>query len=207
MIKLLLLLPDITHFVYNIIDNQTSLSCIPDNSACRTNCEVPCDKQLDCGTLCECWGTCSGNTYCSCQACDDMHADAAQDNQFFTIKDAAASSGAASADLIADTGSAGRRKLLQSSSTDNITAQLSEVLVKVDTLRTAQDSISGQMTALQGQVDKANLLAEARAANTKLQDLITGRLDTRSSSWYACNLAGGWSLVGLWLQCNGARWS
>lgn len=119
-----------------------------------------------------------------------MNADAAQDNQFFTIKDAAASSGAASADIIASTGNAGRRMLLQTSSTDNITAQLSQVLVQVDTLRAAQDSISGQMTALQGQVDKANLLAAARAANTNLQDLITG--DTAGHKPAPCMFELGW---------------
>lgn len=142
----------------------------------RSDCEVPCDQQLDCGALCECWDSCTGNTYCSCPACRELHPDAAQDTQFFTIRDAAATSGAASADMIPDTGSTGRRRLLQSSGTENITAQLAEVLVKVDVLRGSQDSISGQITALQSQVDKANLLAEARAANTKLQDLIAGNL-------------------------------
>jgi hypothetical protein len=45
----------------------------------------------------------------------------------------------------------------------------------VDTLKDAQAGITGQLNALQSQVDKANLLAEARAASTTIQDLITGQ--------------------------------
>lgn len=130
--------------------------------------------QLDCNALCECWDTCGDTQYCVCQACQGLHPDAASDTQFFTIKDAAASAGAAQADIIATTTAASSRRRLLQSSADNITAELQAVLQKVDVLRGAQDSISGQMTALQSQVDKANLLAEARAASTKLQDLITG---------------------------------
>lgn len=128
--------------------------------------------QLDCNALCECWDSCGSSQYCLCSACKDLHPDAAADTQFFTIKDAAASSGAASADIAATTSGTAGRRLLQTA--DNVTQQLSAVLAKVDVLRSAQDSISGQMSALQSQVDKANLLAEARAASTTLQDLIAG---------------------------------
>jgi hypothetical protein len=104
-----------------------------------------------------------------------MHRDAAVDSQFFTIKDAAASSGAARANLIADTGPAGHRRLLQSSSPD-MTTQLGQVLARISDLRSAQSSITAQMDALQSQIDKANLLANARASDTKLLDLITGQV-------------------------------
>lgn len=56
-----------------------------------------------------------------------------------------------------------------------MTTQLADVLLKVDSLRDAQSGITGQLNALQSQVDKANLLAEARAASTTIQDLITGK--------------------------------
>jgi hypothetical protein len=107
--------------------------------------------------------------------------DAASDTQFFTIQNAAASSGAASAGIIAGLGVGSGRKLLQSAA--DVTAQLAAVLSRVNTLKDAQAGITGQLNALQSQVDKANLLAEARAASTTIQDLITGNcLVTRYGS-------------------------
>jgi len=131
--------------------------------------------QQDCNTLCQCESSCGDTSYCTCQACEAFAPDAASDTQFFTIKTAAASSGAASADIIAGLGTsgggAGRR--LQQTAAD-VSAQLAAVLLKVDSLREAQSGVTGQLNALQSQVDKANLLAEARAASTTIQDLITG---------------------------------
>ncbi|WIA39913.1 hypothetical protein OEZ86_013355 [Tetradesmus obliquus] len=159
-------------------DNSTVPGTIR-NSTYREQCELPCDMQLDCNALCECWDSCGSSQYCLCSACKDLHPDAAADTQFFTIKDAAASSGAASANIAATTSGTAGRRLLQTA--DNVTQQLSAVLAKVDVLRSAQDSISGQMSALQSQVDKANLLAEARAASTTLQDFIAaGRSDIQT---------------------------
>ena len=43
---------------------------------------------------------------------------------------------------------------------------------KVDVLRSSQDGITAQVDTLRGQVDQANLLAEARAASTRVPDLI-----------------------------------
>jgi hypothetical protein len=57
-----------------------------------------------------------------------------------------------------------------------VIAQLAAVSSKVDTLRSAQDAVSSQVDALRSKVDQANLLAEARAANTRVQDLITGEV-------------------------------
>lgn len=131
--------------------------------------------QLDCNTLCECWGSCGANQLCTCASCQALAPDAASDSQFFTIKNAAASSGAASASIIAALGGGGAtsgRKLQQTAA--DVTSQLAGVLSQVDTLRSAQSGITGQLSALQSQVDKANLLAEARAASTTVQDLITG---------------------------------
>jgi hypothetical protein len=48
---------------------------------------------------------------------------------------------------------------------------------QVDSLKDAQAGITGQLNTLQSQVDKANLLAEATAASTALQDLIAGVSD------------------------------
>lgn len=68
---------------------------------CRQGCELPCDTQLDCNALCECWGSCGADSYCTCSACEALAPDAASDSQFFTIQNAAATSGAASASVIA----------------------------------------------------------------------------------------------------------
>lgn len=55
-----------------------------------------------------------------------------------------------------------------------VVTRLSAVSSKVDTLRAAQDSVAAQVSALQAKVDQANALAEARATNTRVQDLISG---------------------------------
>lgn len=56
-----------------------------------------------------------------------------------------------------------------------VVARLAAVSAKVDTLRGAQDTVAAQVAALQAKVDQANALAEARASNTRVADLITGR--------------------------------
>lgn len=68
---------------------------------CRRDCELPCDMQQDCNTLCECWGSCGADSYCTCRACEALAPDAASDTQFFTIQNAAATSGAAQGNIIA----------------------------------------------------------------------------------------------------------
>jgi hypothetical protein len=155
------------------------------NATYRQECELPCDVQQDCNALCECWGACdAGTQYCACAACQALHPDAASDEQFFTIQSAAATSGAASATIIAGLAgaAAGRRRLAQAA---DVSTQLADVLVKVDSLRAAQSGITGQLDQLQSQVDRANLLAEARAASTTIQDLITG-----GGGWAAASAAG-----------------
>lgn len=152
----------------------------------RRDCEVTCDTQVDCNTLCECWDSCGDNSYCTCSICEALSPDAATDTQFFTIQNAAASSGAASASIIAGLGAGSGRKLLQSAA--DVTAQLAAVLTRVDTLKDAQAGTTGQLNALQSQVDKANLLAEARAASTTIQDLITGKGVMRGN----CSEPGTW---------------
>jgi hypothetical protein len=127
--------------------------------------------QQDCDALCECWASCGSDSFCSCPACTTLHPDAASDSQFFTIQAAAATSGAASASIIAATTGASGRRLQQA---PDLSTQLADVLVKVDSLQAAQLGITGQLGLLQGQVDRANLLAEARAASTTIQDLIAG---------------------------------
>lgn len=130
--------------------------------------------QQDCNTLCECWTDCGANSYCSCDACEALAPDAASDSQFFTIRNAAASSGAATANIIAGVNpQGGSRRRLQQTAAD-VTNQLADVLLRVDSLKDAQAGVTGQLNALQSQVDKANLLAEARAASTTIQDLIAG---------------------------------
>jgi hypothetical protein len=42
----------------------------------RQECELPCNHQLDCNTLCECFGTCGTTQACECEACTQLPADA-----------------------------------------------------------------------------------------------------------------------------------
>lgn len=72
-----------------------------------------------------------------------------------------------------DSGPTHRRGLKQDS-----TQQLTQVLTQVGQVKAQQDSIAAQMTKLQQQVDRANALAEARANDNRLIDLIqAGRQD------------------------------
>lgn len=65
-------------------------------------------------------------------------------------------------------GVSGSRRLLQT----DTTAQLTQVLQQIGTVQTQQTSIQGQMTKLQQEVDQANTLAQARANDNRLIDLI-----------------------------------
>jgi hypothetical protein len=72
----------------------------------------------------------------------------------------------------------GSRRLLQT----DTTAQLTQVLQQIGTVQTQQTSIQSQMTKLQQQVDQANQLAQARANDNRLIDLI--QVSTRPAMWY-----------------------
>ena len=55
------------------------------------------------------------------------------------------------------------------------------MLTSVSAVKTQQDAIASQMSTLQSQIDTANQLAEARANDNTLVDLITaGRADIAS---------------------------
>ncbi|GBF96992.1 polycystin cation channel family [Raphidocelis subcapitata] len=156
-------------------------TAVPGNlsvSSYRDECEAPCDLELDCGALCDCGvDGCAVGQICTCTACRQLRGDASADGEFTTVAAAATSSGALAA-LFAPMAAAGGRRRLMAATNDDVLAALAGVSSKVGTLRAAQDAISGQVDALRGKVDQANLLAEARAANTRLQDLITaGRAD------------------------------
>lgn len=80
---------------------QAVVSVIIACHVCRRDCELPCDMHQDCNTLCECWGSCGTDSYCTCRACEALAPDAASDTQFLTIQNAAATSGAAQGNIIA----------------------------------------------------------------------------------------------------------
>lgn len=53
------------------------------------NCEMPCDRKLDCDAICECFGTCGTGTpffTCECDACMNLNANAAGDVEFLDIR-------------------------------------------------------------------------------------------------------------------------
>lgn len=156
------------------------------SSAYREQCELPCDLELDCGALCSCGSSgCAPGEVCVCAACRALQGDAAADGEFVTIAAAVTSSGGTAA-LFAPVGGSGggggggssaRRRLLEASN-DEVIEKLSAVSAKVDALRSAQEGAASQVAALQGKVDQANALAEARASNTRVADLIVaGRAD------------------------------
>jgi predicted nucleic acid-binding Zn-ribbon protein len=79
---------------------------------------------------------------------------------------------------VADIGVAGRRRSLLQSNSSALTDSLSQVLTKVDQLRVQQTTITTQMASLQTQVQQANQLAEQRAQDKTLEQLIqAGRAD------------------------------
>uniref|UniRef100_A0A7S0NBN4 Polycystin cation channel PKD1/PKD2 domain-containing protein n=1 Tax=Chlamydomonas leiostraca TaxID=1034604 RepID=A0A7S0NBN4_9CHLO len=159
---------------YNCTDLSTGAP-VPGNLSdisYRQNCEANCDRKLDCNTLCECYGTCTGDQMCLCEACDLLNKDAASDSSFVDISSVATAAANSIADL-SQTGIGGGRKLKQ-----DTTSQLTAVLTQVGQVKTQQDNIASQMTKLQTQVDRANQLAEARANDNRLIDLIqAGRQD------------------------------
>ena len=160
------------------------------SSAYREGCELPCDLEQDCGALCSCGAAgCGAGEVCVCRACAALQGDAAADGEFMTIAAAASSSGAAAAAaaMFAPVGAGGasgggggsgaHRRLLAASN-DEVIAELAAVSTKVDALRSAQDAAAAGVAALQARLDQANALAEARAASTRVQDLIlAGRAD------------------------------
>ncbi|KAI8467677.1 MAG: hypothetical protein J3K34DRAFT_480735 [Monoraphidium minutum] len=169
-------------YACTLASDNSSVAGNLSSGAYREACELPCDLELDCAALCDCGdGGCGEGEVCSCQACRALQGDAAADGEFMTIAAAAASSGSTAAIFAPiNAGGAGRRRLAATSN-DEVIAQLALVSGKVDGLRAAQDAIAATVDGLRGRVDTANLLAEARAANTRVQDLITaGRADVAS---------------------------
>lgn len=157
--------------------DNTSVAGSLANSTYRQGCELPCDLELDCAALCSCGESgCGSGEVCTCAACRALQSDAAADGEFMTIAAAASSAGAAAALFAPMGGAGGARRRLAQASNEEVIAQLAAVSGKVDSLRAAQDAVASQVASLQARVDQANLLAEARAANTRVPDLITGAL-------------------------------
>jgi hypothetical protein len=44
---------------------------------------------MDCSTICECYGACKSDQVCTCDACNNMASDAANDGEFQSIESAA----------------------------------------------------------------------------------------------------------------------
>ncbi|KAG2493793.1 hypothetical protein HYH03_008013 [Edaphochlamys debaryana] len=160
---------------------------IPGNlsvSSYRDNCEIPCDRRFDCNTICECYGTCSTGEYCECDACVALNVNAAAENEFVDIRSIVTDQAAASVQIAATSVQAAshhHRRRLQAVTNDEIAAQLNNVLSQVGTVSTQQTSIASQMSTLKSQVDRANQLAEARANDNRLIDLISaGRADIQA---------------------------
>ncbi|PNW70325.1 hypothetical protein CHLRE_17g715300v5 [Chlamydomonas reinhardtii] len=172
---------------YNCTDltnNGATITGNLSNPDYRMRCETPCDRRFDCNTICECYGTCAATEYCECDACIQLNVNAAADTQFVDIRSivqdqAAASASIASIGLSGTVNRRASRRLLTTN--EEIAAQLSNVLTQVGTVSTQQGSIATQMATLKAQVDRANQLAEARANDNRLIDLINaGRADIQA---------------------------
>ncbi len=168
--------------------DQTPVPGSLSNVTYRRDCETHCDRRLDCNTLCECYNTCSATEYCECPACVALHENAADDDQFVSIRSVATDQAAAEASIarlgLGDLPSRRRatsRRSLQQTTNDELSAQLSNVLTQVGTVSTQQSTIKNQMDALAAQVSRANQLAEARANDNRLMELIAaGRADIQT---------------------------
>jgi len=142
--------------------------------AYRSQCELPCERALDCNTLCECWGNCLATEYCLCDKCASLNYDAREDPTFVDIRTSTGLSDAAFAAAIAPVPASavpasGRRRLAQSNA--DILAEIQKVSAQQSTLRT-------QTETLQAKVDQANEFARARANDDTLTNLISqGRQD------------------------------
>jgi len=163
---------DTVPYICTDIASNTTIGGSLNNLAYRLNCEMPCDQYLDCNTVCECYGACSNTELCVCDACTELARDAASDKEFGAIKDTANNRPSG----IATVGGGSRRSLQQNS--PDLSSQLSGVLSQVTSVRQQQVSITDQMTKLAEKVDRANALAQARADDNRLIDLIAaGRQD------------------------------
>ncbi|GFR50551.1 hypothetical protein Agub_g12825 [Astrephomene gubernaculifera] len=174
---------------YNCTDLTNGGAVITGNlsdSSYRLACETPCDRRFDCNAICDCYGTCQATEYCECDACVQLNANAAADSQFIDIRSNVKDQAAASV-MIASLGldsttsrRASRRRLMTTN--EELATQLNTVLTQVGNVSTQQTSIASQMATLKAQVDRANQLAEARANDNRLIDLIAaGRADIAAS--------------------------
>lgn len=84
--------PTMPFHCLRLADN-TNVTGFMNDTNYRTQCEAPCDKQLDCNTLCECFGTCSATQMCVCPVCasEEMNLNAVLDASFADIQRQASS--------------------------------------------------------------------------------------------------------------------
>eukprot|EP00798_Chlamydomonas_sp_ICE-L_P006111 gene6111-2715_t len=174
------------------------------SSTYRSQCEMPCDRLVDCNAICTCFGTCGVNQVCMCETCQDISYDATADSSFLDIRSVAQSAGSTSTSIASM--STGRRSLLQTADlssqltnvltettdlssqltnvptkTTDLSSQLTNVLSEVGSVKSQQDGIASQMSTLQTTVDRANQLAIARANDNTLINLISaGRQDIQT---------------------------
>lgn len=159
---------------YNCTEYATGIPIAGNLSveAYRTSCEAPCDRYFDCGAICECFDSCSDTQTCSCKQCEALNPLASSDSEFVTILQQASSS----ISVIASLPSTSRRRLLQQS--NDTVSQLNTVVSTLSDVKQQQAALSTKMTQLQDEVTTANQLAQARANDNRLIELITaGRQD------------------------------
>lgn len=139
----------------------------------RRDCEFNCDRFQDCSTLCECWGSCKKNQVCICDACKGLYLDATQDDEFLSIVAASGIAASSVSSMIAsvpnvdEKAALGRRSLLQTNTSD-----LATVLSAISAVQTQQTALQGQTKNLVSIVEQSNALAQARANDQSLINLI-----------------------------------
>ncbi|KAG2499695.1 hypothetical protein HYH03_002630 [Edaphochlamys debaryana] len=147
----------------------------------RARCEMPCERRLDCATVCECYGGCGAGQYCECAACAALNSNAALDAEFVDVRIAVPSQATSIAALnAAGVSSATRhhhhlhrhqhRSLQQVDPA--VQSALSGVVTRVVEVARAQNATAAQLAVMKAQVDRANALADARAADSRVLDQV-----------------------------------
>jgi hypothetical protein len=132
---------------YSTGNNFTGL--LMSDASYRQGCEFPCDRQKDCSTVCECWGSCKTNQACVCDACRSLNLDASLNSEFLSIIASSNIPASTIPSMIATVSNVNqtadfRRSLLQT----NSTSDLATVLSAISAVQTQQTSLQGQTASL-----------------------------------------------------------
>eukprot|EP00210_Caulerpa_lentillifera_P005376 g5138.t1 len=140
--------------------NTVPYECSASFGLTSDECNSRCAAQEDCISLCECSTSCNPTQYCRCEACTSL-TEALRTMEYQSIQDLATGS---------NVPLNGRR--LNQDEADSITEHLLNLSAGVTALRTGQADLETQVLSLESEVKRANALAEQRAEDNSLGELI-----------------------------------